>query len=96
MKKLFCIVLLSLSGIALAHPPYPYRYYEHVHVYNNDWVTPMVLGGVITYALTRPAQTVIVQQPPVVQTLPMPPVGYHYENILDASCNCYRQVLVLN
>jgi hypothetical protein len=33
----------------------------------------------------------VVYQPPV---LPPAPYGYHYEQILDANCNCYRWVLV--
>ena len=62
----------------------------------------MIAGGIITYALTRPAPPVVVQQPvpvtvyPPVSSPPYPPYGYHYENILDAYCNCYRTVLVQN
>ena len=26
----------------------------------------------------------------------VPPYGYHWENLLDANCNCYRTVLVQN
>lgn len=58
--------------------------------------------------LTRPQQQVIVQQPPVyIQSNPAPVYypqqpqvvysrGYHYEQILDANCNCFRVVLVPN
>ena len=62
--------------------------------YRNDWVAPLIVGGVVTYALTRPQPPVIVQQPP--QVVYQAPVGYYYENILDANCNCYRLVLVQN
>jgi len=65
------------------HPVYPSRHY--------DWVVPALVTGAVVYAVTRPPAA---QQPPVVQI--QAPYGYHYENILDANCNCYRTVLVPN
>jgi hypothetical protein len=35
---------------------------------------------------------VVIYNPPV--GYPPAPVGYHYEQILDANCNCYRWVLI--
>lgn len=58
-----------------------------------SWVVPAIIGGIVTYEMTRPAP-VVVQQPVVIQS--SPPYGYRYENILDANCNCYRLVLVQN
>ena len=68
-----------------------------------SWVAPAIVGGVIGYELSRPAyttpQTVYVE-PPVAYAQPMlqprTPVGYHWEQILDANCNCYKTVLVSN
>jgi len=66
------------------------------------WVVPSVIGGVIGYELARPRQpdVVIVQPQPVMPPPAAPvwpqPAGYHWEAILDASCNCYRTVLVPN
>jgi len=90
--------LLLISGTSQANPNHwnhhgPNRGY-HSHY---GWVAPLVIGGVVGYAITRP-QTVIVQQPSVIypNTQPPDPLGYHYENILDANCQCYRLVLVQN
>ncbi len=74
---------------------------HHGHHHNGhwgNWVAPAIIGGVVTYAITRPAQPapVIIQQPSIVHPYPTAPYGYHYENILDANCNCYRLVLVQN
>jgi len=98
MKLLHTLTLASLilaSGTSQANP----NHWNHHGYYPNPygWVAPLVIGGAVGYALTRP-QTVIVQQPTVVYpNYPQPaPLGYHYENILDANCQCYRLVLVSN
>ena len=63
------------------------------------WIAPLAIGGLIGYELNR-QPTVIYQQPPVVyQQAPMVNVQpnqpiYQYQNIYDANCSCYRQVLV--
>jgi hypothetical protein len=82
------LAMLVTSTAALAHGP---RYYPYHHS-PYWWVAPAVIGGAVTYAMTRPQPA---PQPAVVQ-LPPAPAGYHYENILDAGCNCYRMVLVNN
>ena len=99
MKLLQTIALASMilvSGTSQANP----NHWSHHGYYPNPygWVAPLVIGGAVTYAITRPPQTVVIQNPPNVyyQPQPVPPVGYHYENILDANCNCYRLVLVQN
>jgi hypothetical protein len=96
MKRIILTVLIGLAGVAHAHPPGHYGYHHGGHWGN--WVAPAIIGGVVTYAITRPVQPapVIIQQPPIVQSYPTAPYGYHYENILDANCNCYRLVLVQN
>jgi len=97
MKLLQTLTLASMilaSGISQANP----NHHGPNHGYHNHygWVAPLVIGGVVGYAITRP-QTVIVQQPVMYpNTQPPVPYGYHYEQILDANCNCYRMVLVLN
>lgn len=90
MKKIILTVLIGLASVAHAHGP---RHYHGGHWGN--WVAPAIIGGVVTYAITRPQpQPVIVQQPAI--NYPPAPYGYHYENILDANCSCYRLVLVQN
>ena len=88
MKKLITAGLIGLTMFSAQahdhrHPVYPSRHY--------DWIMPALVGGAVVYAATRPP---VVQQPPVVQL--QAPYGYHYENILDANCSCYRTVLVPN
>jgi hypothetical protein len=99
MKLLQTLTLASLiltSGISQANPNH-HRGPNHGYHNHYGWVAPLVIGGVVGYAITRP-QPVIVQQPTIVypNTQPTVPYGYHYEQILDANCNCYRLVLVSN
>jgi hypothetical protein len=98
MKKALALVVAGLMSVSTASQANP-NHWDHRGYHNHyGWVAPLVIGGAVGYALTRP-QTVIVQQPPVVyypNPQPSVPYGYHYENILDANCNCYRVVLVQN
>lgn len=96
MKKLIAGLALLASSVAMAGGPGHHGYHGHRHYNPNWWIAPAVIGGVVTYAFTRPPvppQPVVVIQP---QQVPVAPVGYHYENILDSNCNCYRLVLVPN
>lgn len=97
MKKILsAFVLCAGLGycMAPAHADEWRRSYSH-HGYRGNgygWVVPGIIGGVIGYELARPRQPdVVVVQPPY-----QAPYGYHYETILDANCNCYRNVLVQN
>ena len=101
MKRLTILMIASLmlvAGTSQANPRHHFHHGHHGHVRSVDWITPLVIGGAVTYVLTRPQPPVVVQQPPVQVTpnIPPAPIGYHYENILDANCNCYRLVLVSN
>ena len=90
MKRLITLILLTLSMTAMAQHRHHGHYGHGGHGWG--WVAPALIGGAIVYGATRPAAP-----PPVVyQTQPLPPApyGYHYEQILDANCNCYRWVLV--
>ncbi len=67
------------------------------------WLVPAIIGGALVYSAvnSQPRQTVIVQQPqqfyPIEPGQPqLPPRGYHWEQIVDANCNCNRVVLVRN
>lgn len=97
MKRLLVTVLLGLSAFgAQAHP---YGYYGHGPRYG--WVAPFVIGGAVGYALTRPVPpppVVVYQQPVPVypNSIPPAPYGYHYQQIIDGNCNCYRWVIVPN
>lgn len=82
-----------------SYGPNPH-YYGHSHR-SYDWVAPAIIGGIVTYSLTRPQpayvpppQPVYIERPVVVS--PSAPIGYRWEQVLDANCNCYRTVLVPN
>ena len=94
MKYLIALVLSAVALTASAqHRPYPHHRH-HLGGHGWGWVVPAVIGGAVVYGMTRPNPA---PPPPVVyvpQGYPAPPVGYHYEQILDANCNCYRWVLI--
>jgi hypothetical protein len=102
MKKLALALSLAIatSTSAFAHEGFRGGYHGGYYHNGYNWVAPLIVGGAVGYALSQP-RTVYVTPPPVVYTNPPPvvynpPVGYHYESILDANCNCYRNVLVQN
>lgn len=68
MKKIIAFLLLSVSVNTFAHG-YNHGYHHHVHSYNYNWVSPLIVGGVIGYSLNRP-QPVYVQPSPYVTTIP--------------------------
>ena len=70
MKKLLVLVLLSASLTASA---------QHRHWYGPGWVAPLVIGGVIGYAVTRPQPVYVpayTVQPTPYYTVPMAPPSY--------------------
>lgn len=91
MKYLIATILSVLALTANAQ----HRHHGHHHHHGQgtwNWVAPAVISGAIVYGMTRPApQPQVIYAP---QPLPPAPLGYHYEQILDANCNCYRWVLV--
>jgi hypothetical protein len=94
IQKLLLVGLVVLSLPGQAHPYGGRPYWGHSHY---GWVAPVVIGGAVGYALAARPQTVIIQQPSnPYYPQPQAPWGYHYENILDANCQCYRMVLVQN
>ena len=106
MKKLLCVVLLAVSGLASADGPGGFRHREWHHSHaphyrsSGNWIAPVLIGGIIGYEISRQQQPVVTQPPvivyPPVSSPPYPPYGYHYEQMLDGYCNCYRTVLVQN
>jgi hypothetical protein len=96
-KLILALALIGMVSTASAH-----GYYRH----GGGWIGPALIGGVIGYELSRPRYyeppVVYVQpSPTVVYTQPQPtqyapPPGYHYQQILDPNCNCYKIALVPN
>ena len=104
MKKIILASLLALSFINVAHAD-RWRHGGGAYYYHPSygWVAPAIIGGAIVYEATRPPIVAVQQQPVYIQQAYPPaapvypaPVGYHWEAIVDAGCNCYRTVLVPN
>ena len=103
MKKLLlALSLLAVVGTANAqwhHGGHHGGGYYRGGCHGCGWIAPAIIGGAVVYGMTRPQ---VVQQPPVVviqqpNQMIVPyaaPQGFHWEQILDANCNCYRTVLV--
>ena len=68
MKKLVAVLLLALSSTAFANGYHNHHRHNH---YRNNWVAPFIVGGAVTYVLTRPAY-VAPPPPPVYYTQPYP------------------------
>lgn len=99
MKKVIAATLIAgLSLPVLAGGPHHGGYHHHHHARSGwGWVAPAIIGGAVVYAATHPVYAYPPQPPVIVQNpLPPAPLGYRYEVILDAGCNCYRQVLIPN
>lgn len=72
------------------HNPPPPNYHRHDR-YN--WVAPVIIGGLVTYALTRPEPVIIEQAPVIVEYVP-PPYGYictEWREIRTYNGNVYRE-----
>ena len=95
MKKILLVLsLLTILGTANA------QWHHHGGCcYRGSpfgWAGPALIGGVIGYELARPPvyveQPVIIQQP-VVQA---PPVGYHWQEMIDPQTGVKKIVAVPN
>jgi len=105
MKKLIAVLLLATSTLASAHDGRGFRggYYGGYHHGSGiGWVAPAVIGGVIGYELARPETVVVEQQQPSVivqqpQTVVQaPPVGYHWQEMVDPQTGVRKIVAVPN
>jgi hypothetical protein len=101
MKKLIVAFLLIGAGMGACTVQAQGMRHHHGGYYGGGWIAPALIGGVIGYELSRPRYepppVVYTPAPVVIQPQPYlyaPPVGFHWEQILDAHCNCYRLVLV--
>ena len=102
MKKIvFALSLLALVGSASAHEGFYHRggcCYRGG--YGLGWVAPAVVGGVIGYELSRPNTVYVEPQPVIVQppvsVVQQPPVGYHWQEMIDPATNTKKIVLVPN
>jgi len=103
MKKLLlALSLLAVAGSASAQWHHHGGYYRGGGYYSGgNWVAPLIIGGVIGYEINRANQPVIVQQPPVIIQQPQPyvqtpPLGYHWEEMVDPQTGVRKIVAVPN
>lgn len=72
---LIAAIGLSFSTQVAAHGQRVHAHARHFHhphhFHRHHWVAPAIIGGAVTYAITRPY---IVDQPVVVQQVPQSPV----------------------
>ena len=92
MKKLFSILLLTMSMPLFAQHGYHGYHHHHHHGGGWGWVGPALLGGAVVYAATRPP--VVVQQPPVIVQSP-PVVVQQPSEIVYIEGVAYRKQLIL-
>jgi len=95
MKKL----ILALSLLTLGAQAHEVHYHGGCCYRGGGigWVAPALIGGVVGYELARPPvyveqQPIIVQQP-IVQA---PPVGYHWQEMIDPQTGIKKVVAVPN
>jgi len=102
MKKiLLALSLLAALGSASAQAHCCYRGGWHGGYYSGGgWVAPALIGGVIGYELSRPSTVYVEPQPVIVQppvsVVQQPPVGYHWQEMIDPATNTKKIVLVPN
>jgi hypothetical protein len=101
MKKLLlALSLLAIAGSASAQWHHHGGYYRG-GCYGCGWVAPLIIGGAIGYEINRANQPVIIQQPPVIIQQPQtygefPPVGYHWQEMIDPQTGVRKIVAVPN
>ena len=106
MKKLLLgLSLISVFSISSAQAHGPYRSFGwHGGYYHGGcggcWVAPAVIGGVIGYELSRPATVYVEPQPIIVQqsqtVVQAPPIGYHWQEMVDPQTGVKQVVAVPN
>jgi hypothetical protein len=98
MKKfIYSIALLAASCQPVAAQHHGHHGY-HGHAGHGSWVAPLVLGGIVGYAITQNQQRQPVQiiPGPVIYSSPMvtnPPMQPVYQEVLvwQNECNCYQK-----
>lgn len=101
MKRLLTLILAIFATSAFADGHGLRHHHGGYYRSAGDWVVPALIGGVIGYELNRPRPPVV-YAPPVYAPQPQPyqlppaPLGFHYEQVSDNYCNCWRYVIVPN
>ena len=106
MKKVLLVVMLMLTTVMASAQWHHHHdgYCSYRGGYGGGWIGPAIIGGVIGYELSRPSPVytqppvIIEQQPVVVQqsVIQQPPIGYHWQEMIDPQTNIRKIVLVPN
>ena len=103
MKKVLLVLMLMLTaGMASAQWHHHGGYCCYRGGYGGGWIAPALVGGVIGYELSRPNTVVVEQQQPsiIVQqpqtVVQAPPVGYHWQEMVDPQTGVRKIVAVPN
>jgi len=105
MKKLaLTLSLIAMLGTAKAKAHGPYRmggWHGGYYGCGGCWVAPALIGGVVGYELARPNTVVVEQQPSIVVQQPQtivqaPPVGYHWQEMVNPQTGVKQVVAVPN
>jgi hypothetical protein len=98
MKKFLVgiVLIIAASSVVAQHWHHRTPIYNYYHGHPNDWVAPLIIGGIIGAVITRET---IVQQPPVIIQQPLPSNtviidGQIYVKQIMQVNGIYREVLV--
>ena len=97
-KLLLALILAVTSVGTMAQWHHHGGYCCYRGGYGGGWIAPALVGGVIGYELSKP-NTVYVEPAPVIVQQPIiqqPPVGYHWQQMIDPQTNTQKIVLVPN
>ena len=87
MKKLIALILLTVSVSVMAQH---HHHHRHGGWGYNGWIAPVIVSGVIGYEIARhQSPPVIVQQPVVVQSVPVTP---YYGQSQMQTCTAWIEV----
>ena len=88
MKKIIALVLVTLSATAMAQ--YPHHNHRRGGWGYNGWIAPVIVSGVIGYEIARNYPPVVVQQPVIVQSAPVPPATVYYGQ--SPTCTAWNEI----
>jgi hypothetical protein len=98
MKKLMIVIavmVMSISTSACASGPHGHRHHGH-----NNWVAPLIIGGVVGAIIARPPpqmvypQGAVIYTPPVYQSPYLHRPMYKAVDVYIPECNCTRTIHV--
>lgn len=98
---LSAVMIFSASAYA-DHDHYRGGYYgpRHGGYHNGNWIIPLMVGGVLGYALSEPRRETVTYVQPVQPQVVYPAPVYQYQPVYQeqwiyfSDCDCQRKVLV--